>query len=51
MEHPSIRELFPDDVIARAQLLTKAIPGGLGAYRYGSEANPCSAKFVDDVML
>ncbi|KXZ46718.1 hypothetical protein GPECTOR_41g683 [Gonium pectorale] len=32
LSHPNIRELFPEDVIARAQLLSKAIPGGLGAY-------------------
>ncbi|KAG2484750.1 hypothetical protein HYH03_016497 [Edaphochlamys debaryana] len=32
LEHPGIRELFPSDVIARAQLLVKQIPGGLGAY-------------------
>ncbi|KAG2447826.1 hypothetical protein HYH02_007282 [Chlamydomonas schloesseri] len=32
LSHPNIRELFPEDVIARAQLLNKQIPGGLGAY-------------------
>ncbi|GIL81466.1 hypothetical protein Vretimale_1026 [Volvox reticuliferus] len=32
LSHPQIREFFPEDVIARAELLVKAIPGGLGAY-------------------
>ncbi|GFR47025.1 hypothetical protein Agub_g8710 [Astrephomene gubernaculifera] len=32
LSHPNIRDLFPEDVINRAQLLIKAIPGGLGAY-------------------
>lgn len=40
LQHPQISELFPSDVISRATVLLKAIPGGVGAYRCVSSIVP-----------
>ena len=33
LENPNVSQLFPSDVVERAKLFIKNIPGGVGAYR------------------